>query len=130
MSSSDGSDYLSMADETSPADAVRQGISGVFLALFGGIIMLLSTAFDRLGDFLDIIAASRDFFRALLTSPIAVIDAGVSQTIYSLTAGEWAFFGPFTLPVAVGTVALSWMVWNRLDPEIPIVDDLLPWRGN
>jgi hypothetical protein len=126
--SSSGDDYLSMADGTSPADAVRQGISGVFLALFGGIIMLLSTAFEKIGDFLEIISASRDLLVALLTSPIAVIEAGVSQTIYSLTAGDWAFFGPLTLAVAVGSVAVSWMVWNRLDPEIPIVDDLLPWR--
>jgi hypothetical protein len=127
--SSSGDDYLSMAEGTSPAEAVQRGLSGVALALFGGVIMLLSTAFEKIGDFLEIISASRDFFVALLTSPIAVIEAGVQQTIFSLTAGAWAFFGPLTLPVAVGTVAVSWMVWNRLDPEIPIVDDILPWRN-
>ena len=127
--SSSGDDYLSRASGMSPAEAVENGISGVFLAIFGGIIMLVSTLFERVGDFFEIISASRDFFISLLTSPIAVIEAGVSQTVYSLTAGEGSFFGPFTLPVAVGVVALSWMVWNRLDPEIPIVDDILPWRG-
>ncbi|MCU4975934.1 hypothetical protein OB955_24975 [Halobacteria archaeon AArc-m2/3/4] len=126
MSSSD--DYLDRGEGTNPASAMMSGISGAIYAVFGGLIMLISSAFDGLADLMDVFAASRDFFVALISEPTTIISAGARQTVYSITAGDWAFFGPGTFMVAIVSIALAWAAWAALDPEIPLVDDLIPWR--
>ncbi|WP_207590522.1 hypothetical protein [Halomontanus rarus] len=126
MSSSD--DYLDRGEGTNPAAAMMSGISGAIYAIFGGAIMVISSAFDGIADFLDVFAASRDFFVAFLTEPTILLSGGARYSLYSITQGDWAFFGPATFMVAVVSIALGWAAWEFFDPEIPIVDDLLPWR--
>ncbi|WP_276253599.1 hypothetical protein [Halomontanus rarus] len=126
--SSSSDEYLDRGEGTNPATAMMSGISGAIYAAFGGLIMVMSSAFDGIADLMDVFGASRDFFVAFLTEPISVLSAGAQQTIYSITVGDWSFFGPATFTVAVVSIALAWAAWSFLDPEIPIVDDLVPWR--
>ena len=123
-----GMDWIREADGESPASATMRGMAGTILAVFGGVIMVFESMFEGLADLLDVFAAARDFFVAMLTSPTVLIEGATVETLQSITVGEWAFFGPFTLPVAIASIAIAWTVWAAIDPEIPLIDDLLPWR--
>lgn len=123
-----GLDWIREADGESPASATIRGMAGAILAFFGGVILVIESAFEGLTELLDVFSAARDFLVTLISSPAMVIEGAAGETVRSITVGEWAFFGPMTLAVGVGSVALAWWVWSVLDPEIPIVDDLLPWR--
>lgn len=127
MSSSDDG-FLDMAEGTSPAAAAEQGISGIILAIAGGIIAVLSAFFEGLDRLFDVFAAARDFLVALITNPITILDATAAETARSLTVGEWAFFGPLTFAVGVAAIVAGFYVWDLADVSIPFVDRVLPWR--
>jgi len=127
MSSSD-TDFLERAEGDSPAEAAQRGISGIILAIAGGIIAAISSFFDGLERLLEVFRAARDFLVALITNPITIIQATAAETARSLTVGDWAFFGPATFAVGIAAVAAGFWVWDALDVSIPLVDRLLPWR--
>ena len=123
-----GMDWIREAEGESPASAMQRGMAGAILAFAGGVIMMIDAVFSGITDVLDVFSAARDFFMAMLTAPIPLIEGGAMHTLRSITVGEWAFFGPATLTVAIASVAGAWLVWSALDPEIPLVDDLIWWR--
>ena len=129
MSSSDD-DFLQRAEGSSPAEAAQQGISGIILAIAGGIIAVLSAFFDGLDRLFDVFSAARDFLVALITNPITILDATTAETARSLTTGAWSFFGPATFAVGVGSIIAAFWIWDAADVSIPFVDRVLPWRGD
>lgn len=122
-------DWISRAkDYDGPADATNTGISALILALFG-IFITISEAFaDGLADVLSVMGDFRDFVGAFFQSPITILIETADHTAYVLTQGEWAFFGPGTWAVGVLSIVLGFWMWTVLDPDIPIIDNLLPWR--
>jgi hypothetical protein len=127
--SSSGTDWLERARGDSPASASRRGIAGIILAIAGGITVLVETFFEGFGRIFDVFGAARDFLVALISEPIVILRATAAETAASLTgSGEWAFFGPATFAVGVGSIILAFWLWTVIDPEIPFVDRIIPWR--
>jgi len=129
MSSSDD-DFLARAEGSSPAEAAQQGISGIILAIAGGIIAVLTAFFEGLDRLFEVFRAARDFLVALITNPITILDATAVETARSLTTGAWSFFGPATFAVGVGSIIAAFWIWDAADVSIPFVDRVLPWRGD
>lgn len=121
-------DYLSRAEGDDPAEATSRGIAGVILAIFGGLIGLVNAFFDGVADVVGVMSDFREFIGAFFTAPIQILEETASFVAFELTRGEWAFFGPGTFAVGVMSIVLAWWVWNVLDPKIPFIDTLLPWR--
>lgn len=121
-------DWIARARGDSPADATRRGLSGLILAIFGGMVMIVGAFFDGLSKVLEVFADFRDLIGAFFTSPIPILRDTAAHTAHVLTQGEWAFFGPMTWAVGVFSIVLGFWVWTLLDPNIPFVDDLIPWR--
>lgn len=124
----DDTDWIARARGLSPAEATQQGLSGVLLAFFGGIAFLIGAFFDGLSMVLEVLGDFRDFIGAFFTSPIVILQDTAAFTAAALTTGEWAFFGPFTWAVGVLSIVAGFWIWTLLDPDIPFVDDLIPWR--
>ena len=129
MSSSDDG-WLESAEGKSPAQAAQDSISGIILAIAGGIIAVVEGFFGGLDELLAVFSSARQFLTALITNPIVIIEATAGETARSLTVGAWSFFGPLTLAVGVFSVAAAFWVWDLLDVSIPFVDRILPWRGD
>jgi len=126
--SASGDDWLSRAEGLSPAEAVERGLSGIILMIFGVAVSVGSAFGDGIIDLIGVFGSAREFFQSLIADgPILVLTAGARQSALALRT-TWDFLGPFALPIAVVMIALSWMIWTRLDPEIPFVDEWLPWR--
>jgi hypothetical protein len=128
MSGSD--DWLDSAEGKSPAQAAQDSISGIILAIAGGIIAVISAFFDGLGRLLDVFGAARDFLVSLITNPITILQATAAETARSLTVGAWSFFGPLTFAVGVASIIAAFWLWDAADVSIPFVDRVLPWRGD
>ncbi|APE95424.1 hypothetical protein RH831_08885 [Halodesulfurarchaeum sp. HSR-GB] len=121
-------DWIERAQGLNPAEATSQGISALILAIFG-IAITISEAFsDGLARVLGVMADFRDFVAAFFQSPITILNETADFTAFSLTQGDWAFFGPGTWAVGVASIVFGFYVWTVLDPDIPIIDNLLPWR--
>lgn len=121
-------DYIDKAEGMSPADATEQGISGVILAIFGGMVMIVEAFFEGISKVIGVLSDFRDLIGAFFTSPIQILEETAAHTAQVLTTGEWAFFGPATWAVGVFSIVLGFWVWTLLDPDIPFIDNLLPWR--
>jgi len=52
-----------------------------------------------------------------------IIDAGAS-----VTASELSEFGVAAFAVGVAVIAVAWVIWTAIDPDVPLLDSLLPWR--
>ena len=88
----------------------RYGVGGVFYALFLEII----GGIQGLGDAL--FAPIRAFGLGLadLVSaviPVRIVNSAADFTAFSITRGEWAFFGPLTFAVGVGATLLGLYVF-------------------
>lgn len=121
-------DWLSRARGMSPAEATEQGISGAILAVFGGIIMMIEALFQGLSRLMEVLGDLREFIGAFFTAPIEILTETASYVAFTLTEGDWAFFGPGTFAVGVLSIVLAWWVWTLFDPDIPFIDNLIPWR--
>jgi len=128
MSSSGGTDWISRARGLSPSSAASRGVSGIILAGAGAVIAVIAAIGDGLAEILGIFSAGRDFLVTLITAPEMIIVGGAQATVESFTTGDWAFFGPATFALAVGSVAGGYWVWTVVDPSIPVVNDIIPWR--
>lgn len=125
MSASGGDDSLwEMARNMGPTEAVRAGISRTILGFFAGISLLMGTLFDSLGEVVKALGAVRDVAVAMIgTGPVMIILEGAG-----ITASELEAFGITAFGVGIASVALGWVVWNLIDPEVPLLNRLLPWR--
>lgn len=90
--------------------------------------MFVEAFFEGISSVLGVMQDFRSFIGAFFTAPIEILTETASYTAFALTSGEWAFFGPGTFAVGVFSIVLAWLVWNVMDPEVPFIDDLLPWR--
>lgn len=97
-----------------------QGISAFILAAFGAAIMFMERVADAVAGLMDVLASVRALFSAFFEAPIVILSETSRYVAYTLTAGEWAFFGPLTLPVGVASIAIAFWVWAVFDPPLPL----------
>ncbi|UWG47038.1 hypothetical protein HSRCO_0744 [Halanaeroarchaeum sp. HSR-CO] len=121
-------DWIARASDKSPSGATKQGISALILAFFGIVISLGESFADGLAKVLGVLSDFRDLVATFFTSPEVILTQTAQYSADSLTVGDWAFFGPGTWAVGVASIALGFWVWTLLDPKIPFIDKLLPWR--
>ena len=124
----DAETWIDKASGLSPSDATSQGISGLILAIFGVGITIVSAFGDGLAKVIGVLSDFRDLIGSFFTSPITILEQTAQYSADSLTVGDWAFFGPGTWAVGVAAIAGGFWLWTVLDPDIPFVDELLPWR--
>lgn len=120
--------WLDRAEDTSPDKAAKQGFSGIILVIAGGIIAIIEAMFEGISEVIRVLSDLRDFMAAFFTQPIQILEGTAAHTVFELTAGDWAFFGPFTFAAGVVAIAVAWWAWNILDPDIPFLNQLLFWR--
>lgn len=122
-------DWIDKAEGLSPSEATSQGISALILAIFGVLITISEAFADGLSKVIGLMADFRDLIATFFTSPEVILETTAQYTADVLTyGGDWAFFGPGTWAVGVLSIALGFYVWTLLDPDVPFVDNLLPWR--
>lgn len=122
--SADGQEFVSDAEDVGITDAVIRVVTAPLLAVAAGLSGLVTVAFDSIGEVVSALSDVRDFIAAI------VVD-GPSQIILegaSVTSSELSEFGVAAFVVGIGVVALGWVVWTSIDPDIPLLDNLLPWR--
>lgn len=120
--------WIDKAEGMSPSEATSQGISGLILAMFGIAITIVSAIGAGLADVIGVLSDFRSLIGTFFTSPEIILTRTAEYAADALTVGDWAFFGPATWAVGVGSIALGFWVWTLLDPDIPFVDNLIPWR--
>ncbi|OYR45266.1 hypothetical protein [Halorubrum sp. Hd13] len=121
---SSGDTYVEAAKGTSVTDALRRVITAPLLAFAAGVSGLVATATDQVGEVISALGSVRDFIEQLVAEgPIVILEAGATTT-----AAELGEFGIAAFAVGVGVVGVSWVIWTTVDPEIPLLDQLLPWR--
>lgn len=121
---SSGDTYVEQAKGTSVTSAVRRIITAPLLALASGLAGLVITATDQVGEVISALGSVRDFIEELVANgPIVILEAGAS-----ITAAELSEFGVLAFAVGVAVIGGSWVIWTTIDPEIPLLDQLLPWR--
>lgn len=119
-----GSDALDRAEGTDPADAARQSFSAIIFAIAGGISMVIGVFFD---GFANVVGRMRDlgeFISAFFLTPIPILEETADFTAFELTAGDWAFFGPFTFTAGVVAIGVAFMAWVWLGAPIPFYGNL------
>lgn len=117
---SSGSDWLARARGVSPDEATLRGVSALIMAFFAAIIGIVSELENGIRGLIQTLSAVRDLFITLLTEPTVILEMTARFTAFELTAGSWSFFGPFTLAVGVGSIAVAFWVWAVFDPPIPL----------
>ena len=122
--SSSGDTYVEQAEGTSVTEAIRRIIVSPALAVAAGLSGLVATGFDQIGEVLSALGSIRDFITAIVAEgPIVIVDAGADAT-----AAELGEFGVAAFAVGVGVIGAGWVVWTTIDPDVPLLDSLLPWR--
>lgn len=121
--SADGQEFVDQAEDMSVAEALLTMINAPLVAAGAGLAYLTNLFFTSLAQLFEAFEAARDFVVALLTSPITILETGAADT-----AAELSELGLAAFPAGVAIVAVGFLVWGILDPEIPFVDDLVPWR--
>jgi hypothetical protein len=86
----------------------------------GAAIMFFERLAAGLAGLLDILGSIRQLFSAFIESPIVIVSQTSQYVAFVLTQGEWAFFGPATLAIGVGAIALAFWAWAVFDPPIPL----------
>lgn len=113
-------DWLGRAEGVRPSEAMIRGISALIMAAFASAIMFMEELAMGLARILDVLGAIRNFFTAFIEAPIIILTDTARYVAFTLTQGEWAFFGPLTLAVGVGSIAVAFWVWYLFDPPIPL----------
>lgn len=122
--SSSGETYVEEAEGVGVSEAIRRILVAPALAIAGGIAGVIATGFDQVGEVIGALGDVREFLTQLVADgPIVILEAGAS-----ITAGELPEFGVLAFVVGTGVIAGSWVLWTTIDPEIPLLDSLLPWR--
>lgn len=110
--------------DTGVTDALRAVFTAPLLAIAGGLATLIGTAFDSIGEVVQSLAALRDF----ITTFIADAPGEILQTGAAETSAELSEFGVAAFIVGALVIAGAWAAWSMIDPDIPLLDNLLPWR--
>lgn len=103
----------------------RYGFGGVFLALayalidgiqsFGNTVTAPFTAFGN---------GLAELVEAIVGAPVSIVEQSARYTGFSITYGEWGFFGPLTFAVGVGATMLGLYVFTITIRRL----ELRPWR--
>ena len=121
---SDGQEFVEQADGVGVTDAFIRVITAPLFAVAAGLAGLIATGFEQIGEVVSALGDLREFIAELIAGgPITILSAGASTT-----AAELSQFGVAAFVVAVAVIAAGWLVWTTIDPEIPLLDNLLPWR--
>ncbi|WP_281196058.1 hypothetical protein [Halorubrum sp. F4] len=122
--SQSGDQYVEDAEGATVTEAVLRVITAPLFAVAAGVSGLVATGFDQIGEVLSALGSVRDFIEALIADgPITIVEAGAEAT-----AGEVGEFGVAAFIVAVVVIAIAWVAWSTVDPDVPLLDQLLPWR--
>lgn len=122
--SSSGDEYVEAADGVGVTEAFKRILVSPLLAVAGGLAGLVATGFDQLGGLVSALGDVREFLTVLLADgPIVILEAGASTS-----AGSLSEFGVAAFVVGVAVIGGGWVVFSTIDPEIPLLDQLLPWR--
>lgn len=124
MSASDDPLDKALSEDVSPTEALQGGISGVILAIFGAAIFIIEEISGAIGRLFEVMSAVRDFFMAFYENPAMILEAGAE-----VTAGDLEDFGIAAFAVGVLAIAMGYIVWRILRPQLPLVDRYLPWRN-
>lgn len=123
--------------DTASSDAEQYGLGGVFRNVFALLVtavgFVMTRGIDALGQtfILPVLALAQggsNFVRALFTDPAAALSGAWQFMLESLTAGSWAFFGPFTPLVVLGVMLGAYALYLRFadvyDIDLPTTGDL------
>lgn len=122
--SSSGETYVEEADGIGVSEAIRRILVAPALAVAGGLAGVVATGFDQISEVLGALGDVREFLTQLVADgPIVILEAGADTSAAGLSE-----FGVLAFAVGVGVVAAAWVIWTTVDPEIPLLDSLLPWR--
>lgn len=106
-----------------PAEAFVIGITGAVIAVFSFFIGIGEALAEGITQVINVMEAVRDFFMAIFLEPVNILEAGSMATQEALLE-----FGIEGFILAIAVIAIGWFVWNALDVELPLIDDLIPWR--
>lgn len=120
--------WIEQAEGKSPSEATSQGISALILAVFGVGITIVGAFGDGIAKVIGVLSDFRSLVATFFTSPEIILTQTAQYTADALTIGDWAFFGPGTWAIGVASIAFGFWIWTLLDPDIPFVDNLIPWR--
>ena len=97
------------------AGLVKQyGIGGVFYQLFLSIIGAIDSAGTLfLAPFRAFGRGLGELVEAIVESPISIIEQSADYTAFSITYGEWGFWGPLTFGVGVLSVMIGLWVFTK-----------------
>lgn len=122
--SADGQEFVEEAEGLGVSDAVIRVITAPLTAIAAGLAGLIATGFEQVGEVLSALSSVREFIVAIVADgPIQIVEAGAAATATDLSQ-----FGVAAFVVGIGIIAIGWTVWTSIDPEIPLLDSLLPWR--
>lgn len=122
---------------TASGTARRFGLGGVVRNVFALIItaigFVMTRGIDALSStFIKPLFALGDagewFVKALFVSPPRALSQTWDYAVYSLTQGNWAFFGPLTPLIMMGIVLASvamYLYWaDRFNVDLPTTGDI------
>lgn len=117
-SDDDGLRFLEAATGIDPTQATRRGISGVLLAFFGGLALIINTFFAGVADFVvGVVDRIGTFVGALFSGPQEILE--ISGQASALATQQ---FGIAAFPVGVVIVIIAFTIWDASDVELPFLD--------
>lgn len=108
-----------------PARAFTIGIAGLVIAAFSWFIEIGASIAEGLGQIISVMESVRDFGMAMFDEPANILEAGSTASQEAL-----ADFGIEGFVLSIIVIAVGFMVWVWLNPELPLIGRLIPWRGN
>ena len=122
--SGDGQEFVDMAEDAGVTESFIRVITAPLFAVAAGLSGLIAAGFDAVGGVVESLEAVRRFIVAVVAEgPIQIIGAGADAT-----SAELSEFGVAAFAVGVASIAVAWLIFSALDPDIPLLDSLLPWR--
>ena len=121
-----GGGFLDRSSDTSVAEAIRRVFTAPLLAVAGGLAYLVSTAFESISRIGQVIDAGWAFLSSLITEPISILEITSAASGFAIADN----FGIVAFPVGVAVIILGFVLWELSGLGIPIVDEIIPWRGD
>lgn len=111
-----GSDWIEQAKGMSPGDATLTTISGILLAIGGGVILGLETLAHELSGLFTRIRALGRLIAAFFDNPVLILEAGARETAAWIVETD---LGLFSFAAAVVAVAMGYWAWKAAGAPIP-----------
>lgn len=116
-SGGDGSTFLDMAKGVSPDEASRRSVAAVILALGSGFALIADTILGGIANLGTVFIEIRNFLASLFVGPQNIV-----LTSAEASAVASAEFGIFSFIVGVGIIIGAFLLWDRSNVELPVLD--------